>query len=143
MDSTSTDADDSQNLFPTSTTSQFNPSSTIDPMLGSAHTPPPQNDHLNASAQGELSPPRSQNHSTTDLVHEAFQEKTLSVAGRKRRSDENGSGSGSGKETKPGDGWKSKRAQEEMQRAWDNVVDRDFNLMEFGDIMAQSQQQQR
>lgn len=29
--------------------------------------------------------------------------------------------------------WKSKRAQEEYQRAMENVIDQDFNLNEFGD----------
>jgi len=43
-------------------------------------------------------------------------------------------GAGDGK---PGSGWKSKRAQEEYHRAMDSIVDRDFNLREFGDILAQ------
>ncbi len=43
-------------------------------------------------------------------------------------------GAGDGK---PGSGWKSKRAQEEYHRAMDSIVDRDFNLREFGDVLAQ------
>jgi hypothetical protein len=37
---------------------------------------------------------------------------------------------------KPGSGWKSKRAQEEYHRAMESVVDRDFSLREFGDVLA-------
>jgi hypothetical protein len=35
----------------------------------------------------------------------------------------------------PGYGWKDKNAQAEMQRAWESVVDRDFSLKEYGDVM--------
>ncbi|KAJ9198994.1 hypothetical protein DTO166G4_7325 [Paecilomyces variotii] len=34
---------------------------------------------------------------------------------------------------KPGASWMNKRAEEEYQRALENVVDRDFSLREFGD----------
>lgn len=37
---------------------------------------------------------------------------------------------------KPGSGWKSKRAQEEYHRAMESVIDRDFSLREFGDVLA-------
>ena len=41
---------------------------------------------------------------------------------------------------KPGSGWKTKRVQEEYQRAIDGVVDRDFSLKEFGDIFSPTEQ---
>lgn len=33
----------------------------------------------------------------------------------------------------PGAGWKNKKAQEEMARAWEFVVDRDWNVRQYGD----------
>jgi hypothetical protein len=50
--------------------------------------------------------------------------------GRDNRDDAAGDG-------KPGNGWKSKRAQEEYHRAMESVIDRDFSLREFGDVLAQ------
>jgi len=101
----------------------------------------PQNDHLNASAPGELSPPRSQSHSqaqTNPDLEPAFtfangHANTNYRAG----SSVNQAASGSGDAPKPG-AWKNKRAQEEYIRAMENVIDKDFSLREFGDVMADS-----
>ena len=41
----------------------------------------------------------------------------------------------------PGMGWKSKKAQEEMQRSWEFIVDRDFSLKDFGDVVLLGKQQ--
>ncbi|KPI38737.1 uncharacterized protein AB675_5748 [Cyphellophora attinorum] len=51
----------------------------------------------------------------------------------------NGNGNGPGE-------WKSKKAQDEMQRAWEMVADKDWSAREFGDVVlrgraARSQQQ--
>ncbi len=94
----------------------------------------PQNDHLNASAPGELSPPRSQTHESRP----SFTNGTYA--------DVAGTAVGTGAvETpmadQPGMGWKNKKAQEEMQRSWEYIVDRDFSLKEFGDVMMLGKQQ--
>ena len=51
------------------------------------------------------------------------------TVGRDHKDDTPGDG-------KPGSGWKSKRAHEEYHRAMESVVDRDFSLREFGDVLA-------
>ncbi|RMD40373.1 hypothetical protein DV735_g4738, partial [Chaetothyriales sp. CBS 134920] len=79
----------------------------------------PQNDHLNAAAPGELSPPRSQ----------ALQDGT--AAGL----------AANGEHDMPGAGWKNKKAQEEKHRALEWVVDRDFSLEPFGDVVLLGKQQ--
>lgn len=119
-----------QDLFPESETN-----TNTDPTLLN-----PQN-HLNAIAPGELSPPRSQGSEEPDVLP---------------TSEVNGNGNGhameyreeEGRQTqtqgpaKPGSGWNNKRANEEMQRAWEAMLDKDFNLREFGDVMATEEQQQ-
>jgi hypothetical protein len=95
----------------------------------------PQNDHLNASAPGELSPPRSQTYETrssfTNGTYDAptNAQPTANMGNEKTIADQ------------PGQGWKNKKAQEEMQRSWDSVVDKDLNLKEFGDVVMQGKQQ--
>ena len=95
----------------------------------------PQNDHLNASAPGELSPPRSQTHETrtsftNGMYADAAGASAGAVVGEKASNTD-----------QPGAGWKNKKAQEEMQRAWEFVVDRDFSLKEFGDVVLLGKQQ--
>jgi len=136
------------NLFPHSTTT----TSSVAPV----------NDHLNASAPGELSPPRSQGQQFRE-AHQAHQAISIpngaNTGSRVTRSAvqaqaqahqvaqsqyETGQmqqdptmiqGAEGQREDAPGYAWKNKKAQEEMQRAWENVVDRDFSLKEYGDVM--------
>lgn len=99
----------------------------------------PQNDHLNAAAPGELSPPRSQSISQNDpngFGHSAGQgsilpgaedlsdDEVLDMKGDRALTDER---------NKPGVGWKNKKTQEEMQRTWESVVDKDFDMRQYGD----------
>lgn len=119
-----------------------------------AHTP--ANDHLNAAAPGELSPPRSQPRSdesvplaipngagqqanmsaTRSLGRGAAMDPTmLSETQRDDTSSLSAAGALGEREERPGWGWKNKKAQEEMQRAWDSVVDREFTLKEYGDVV--------
>ncbi|OQU98371.1 hypothetical protein CLAIMM_04167 [Cladophialophora immunda] len=118
------------------------------------HTP--ANDHLNAAAPGELSPPRSQRQSQIeDLQQPASQamangtatRSSARVAAMQSKSEAEGQAQvasttddrdGRGK---PGWAWRNKKAQEERQRAWENIVDRDFSLKEFGDVMLQGKAQ--
>jgi hypothetical protein len=108
----------------------------------------PQNNHLNALAPGELSPPRSESQSQTQALN---QQSSVVDSGHMMA---NGNGDGNSRQAwategmsrdnrddpvvdgKPGNGWKSKRAQEEYHRAMDSVIDRDFSLREFGDVLA-------
>lgn len=110
----------------------------------------PQNNHLNALARGELSPPRSESRSQIQILSQealnADHENSMAsgndndnasfsqswakeTTGQDNRDDTVGDG-------KPGSGWKSKRAQEDYHRAMESVVDRDFSLREFGDVLA-------
>jgi hypothetical protein len=123
----------------------------------------PENDHLNAAAPGELSPPRSQpppeassqqqsmstshpipNGGPTAANTSATRSSArIAATGPKLegpRDDANAFPTPSEHE-RPGWGWKNKKVQEEMQRAWDGVVDRDFSLKEFGDVVLQGKAQ--
>lgn len=115
----------------------------------------PANDHLNASAPGELSPPRSQPQPR--LLPDPTPTETMANGTATRSSArlaKDGSKSGAADTTafpalandkdaanKPGGGWNNKKAQEDMQRAWDNVVDKDFSLKEYGDVILQGKAQ--
>lgn len=153
-------------LFPAETTNMT--SNTNATNIGRPLTP--QNNHLNALAPGELSPPRSQSQTTQS--HPQQQQLPLQSQSWLLRNNNtstiddldygggssiaNGNGIGNSRQGyeansrqdttdatagagdgKPGSGWKSKRAQEEYHRAMEGVVDRDFSLREFGDILAQ------
>ncbi|OAP60817.1 hypothetical protein AYL99_05819 [Fonsecaea erecta] len=118
------------------------------------HTP--ANDHLNAAAPGELSPPRSQRQSQSEDLQQPTSQamangtatrtsaRVAAMAGKSEAEaqgqatatpdDRDGRG-------KPERAWRSKKAQEERQRAWENIVDRDFSLKEFGDVMLQGKAQ--
>lgn len=115
---------DDDNLFPESNTE----------MAPRPHTP--QNDHLNAAAPGELSPPRSQTNVAEDTGSRATMTTMMDDTEDLSPTAANRTVMKIEEEWKPGQGWKSKTAQEEMQRAWDNVVDKEFSLKEFGDVMA-------
>src|SRR5271156_5878742 len=118
------------NLFPESAATFMNPGTDF------PRAQTPQNDHLNASAPGELSPPRSQSHSqaqaTPDLEPAFTFANGYANTNYRAGSSANQAVSGSGDTPKPG-AWKSKRAQEEYVRAMENVTDKDFSLREFGD----------
>ncbi|RMZ88094.1 hypothetical protein DV736_g4678, partial [Chaetothyriales sp. CBS 134916] len=95
--------------------------------------PTPQNDHLNAAAPGELSPPRSQAQDGTAA---------RPVANGEHAADElNKQGGAGGGEDMPGALWKNKKAQEEKHRALEWLVDRDFSLALFGDVVLLGKQQ--
>ena len=111
------------NLFPGSN----NPSTTV------VRPQTPQNDHLNAAAPGELSPPRSQPQDTRPATNGHYAADDMAMSGAEMVEQK--------QEDVPGAGWKSKKAQEEMQRAWEYVVDRDFSLKEFGDVVMAGKQQ--
>lgn len=140
------EAFEDDNLFPGSATMNDRPRT-------------PANDHLNAAAPGELSPPRSQTQGEDVLINEPPRQQipngshpsantraTRSAARPHTAADARYDGTQSGdpssmgtganqRDETPGWGWKDKKAQEEMQRAWENVVDRDFSLKEYGDVM--------
>ncbi|OAL36956.1 hypothetical protein AYO20_03725 [Fonsecaea nubica] len=121
------------------------------------HTP--ANDHLNAAAPGELSPPRSQRQSQTETLQQPISQamsngtanrSSARVAAMQTKAEAEGEGQGPATASaaddregrgKPGWTWRNKKAQEERQRAWDNIVDRDFSLKEFGDVMLQGKPQ--
>ncbi|KAK5055391.1 hypothetical protein LTR84_013141 [Exophiala bonariae] len=140
--SAAADAFDDDNLFPDS--------------RASARALTPVNDHLNAAAPGELSPPRSQPRSeesvpqavpngagqqaNTSVTRSAAKgAATDSALASETRTDDTAALSAAGalgeREERPGWGWKNKKAQEEMQRTWEIVVDRDFSLKEYGDVV--------
>ncbi|KIW18396.1 hypothetical protein PV08_02684 [Exophiala spinifera] len=131
-------------LFPQSASSASN----------APRTPIPPNEHLNdAAAPGELSPPGSQGHENDHHHQPAFNEANTSsrrlrsagfgnqrTAGSANPSSSSATAASASfvedsREGGAGWGWKNKKAQEEMSRAWDNVVDRDFSLKEYGDVM--------
>lgn len=125
------DAEDEADLFPESNTATSNPLM--------------QNDHLNAAAPGELSPPRSQGSEepevpATTIMNNETNEHPMTDYREERMPGTNGEGQAS---AKPGSGWNNKRAQEEVQRAWETVLDKDFSLREFGDVMVTEEQQAR
>lgn len=147
-------------LFPASTASNAN----------NGPQTPPRNDHLNATAPGELSPPRSQG--TMDASASAA---SNNVNGNDTTSATNGTGGGGGDggipptsnasfdgvsnfnigdvpqqqredgknggsgHAQPGE-WKSKKNQDEMGRAWEYVVDKEWNAKEFGDVIMRGKQ---
>ena len=112
--------------------------------------PTPQNDHLNAAAPGELSPPRSQTrystNGTSNMDHgdtmdrgDASSDSEAGLASYNNNDTDTGASFGTAAaddDVKPGYGWKSKKAVEESQRAWEYITDRDFSLKEFGDVMS-------
>lgn len=125
------DIDEDDNLFPVE-----------DPQT-------PANNHLNAAAPGELSPPRSQPHSDdsvpqivpngtnsqanmTAVTRQSARLQNANQASQEPREDP---GAPPERDERPGWGWRNKKAQEEMQRAWDNIVDRDFSLKDYGDVV--------
>lgn len=135
------DTYDEETLFPsegTATTSQTIPAQT------------PQNDHLNAAAPGELSPPRSTTQSqsqTNGFLSAPLAVDSNDISEDDEAIDMKGEGAGDavvgprgaavgGEKNKPGAGWKNKKAQEDMQRSWDFIVDRDFDARQFGDVLA-------
>lgn len=119
------DTYDDENLFPGDSNATPNTS------YIAAQTP--QNDHLNAAAPGELSPPRSQQANTIQTngfdapIEVDANEMTEDEAIGMRDVDEQD------EKNRPGYGWKNKKAQEDMQRAWDHIVDKDFDIRQYGD----------
>jgi hypothetical protein len=143
MGSSSSDSatEEDNDLFPADTNAISNTANAGRPLT-------PQNNHLNALAPGELSPPRSESQSQTQALN---QQSSMVDSGHMMA---NGNGDGNSRQAwttegmsrdnrdepvvdgKPGSGWKSKRAQEEYHRAMESVIDRDFSLREFGDVLA-------
>lgn len=133
------DTYDDDNLFPDTNTNTTAKTSYV-----AAQTP--ANDHLNAAAPGELSPPRSQSLSAGQTNGFSASAKRAGlgedegdfISDDDEAIDMKGESSKTGKDEKdkPGAGWKNKKAQEEMARAWENVVDRDFDIKAYGDPLA-------
>lgn len=111
----------------------------------------PKNNHLNATAPGELSPPQSQSTSQRVATEPdesvemggmgngdgagAFDSVNGSVNGADGAGEMmDGQQNGNDKQYVPGSGWKNRKAQEDYQRAAETLVDRDFSLREFGDL---------
>lgn len=135
------DTYDDDSLFPEPTTDTSH-----NPSYVAAQTP--LNDHLNAAAPGELSPPRSQSIPTNPGQTNGFgtmksntlveddgdfisdDDEAIDMKGETSRAG------GKDDKDRPGAGWKNKKAQEEMARAWENVVDRDFDVKVYGDPLA-------
>lgn len=129
---------------------------------------PPRNDHLNAAAPGELSPPRSQGNPTSTTTatngsaatngHPAVgntqdntQNGTTAVSGGTNGAQQgavagtgydNSLGNTNGNTWQPGE-WRSKKNVEETARAWDYVVEPNWNANQFGDVMERARQQAR
>ncbi|ETI22417.1 hypothetical protein G647_06492 [Cladophialophora carrionii CBS 160.54] len=129
----------------------------------------PANDHLNAAAPGELSPPRiqpTQAEYTAALLPDPAPTSAAMANGTAVRSSARLANANANTSTQPksggagdtaafpalaanekdianqpGGGWKNKKAQEDMHRAWDNIVDRDVSLKEYGDVMMQGKAQ--
>lgn len=134
------DTYDEENLFPSETAT----TSYVAPQV-------PQNDHLNAAMPGELSPPRSNAHPQSQSQTNGFlsaplvgdsndiseDDEAIDMKGESSRGV--GNKVGVEEKNKPGAGWKNKKAQEDMQRSWDYIVDRDFDIRQFGDPLADKQ----
>ncbi|EAL89617.2 uncharacterized protein AFUA_4G11750 [Aspergillus fumigatus Af293] len=79
----------------------------------------------------ELSPPGSQTQNFSDVTETAALEKngpsdfSSQVAGQQQQEQQ--------QQRQPGARWMNKRAEEEYQRAMEYIIDKDFNLDEFGD----------
>ena len=99
----------------------------------------PQNNHLNAAAPGELSPPQSQSTSQAAAPGGVTANGTADGVERFFAESDTMLGAAQPVEGAPGAGWKSKRAQEEYHRAMESVVDGDFSLKQFGDILEPQQ----
>lgn len=117
----------------------------------------PKNNHLNAIAPGELSPPQSQSTSQQTATGAGDTVEMGGMVGNEADTYDNVNGidgtgetegQGDGKPYVPGFGWKTKKANEDYQRAAESLVDRDFSLREFGDLyddraaLQQQEQQQ-
>jgi hypothetical protein len=123
----------------------------------------PKNNHLNATAPGELSPPQSQSTSQVIATGGGVDDSVdmggmgndgtigaySTVDGIDGTTGEMTNGQQNGRQQyMPGAGWKNKKANEDYQRAAETLVDRDFSLREFGDLfddraVVQQQQQQQ
>ena len=121
---------------------------------------PPRNDHLNAAAPGELSPPRSQGnptattnggaatngHPTVGDVQDNTQSGTA-IGGSNNTAQvavtgtgfDNVLGNANGSNWQPGE-WRSKKNVEETARAWDYVVEPNWNANQYGDVMERARQ---
>ncbi|KAF7118167.1 hypothetical protein CNMCM5793_007568 [Aspergillus hiratsukae] len=111
------------------------PESSVDSPAGSRT--PTNNNSLNDPASGfagasELSPPGSQTQNFSEVTEMAELEKNRAsdlltqVAGQQQQQQQQ-------QQQRPGARWMNKRAEEEYQRAMEYIVDKDFNLDEFGD----------
>ncbi|MCJ1401889.1 hypothetical protein MMC11_005106 [Xylographa trunciseda] len=121
-----------------------------DSMFPSANDPPtPQNLSANALAQlrsSQLSPPNSQDPFNTsgNMPQEDLMDMSEQQAGELFST-----GLGNAKailsneeqmdlEKEPGWAWKNNKAIDEYERAMDHVLDKNFNLREFGDLFDES-----
>lgn len=119
------DTYDEENLFPGD--------SNATPNTSYIQAETPQNDHLNNAAPDELSPPRSHQAGTSSTnglnapidvdADEMEDDEAIGMIGLDEQDEK----------SKPGYGWKNKKAQEDMQRAWEYIVDKDFDIRQYGD----------
>lgn len=93
----------------------------------------------------ELSPPGSQTAShreslegTSNGLGSAAGAEPATFTSAYDKLAKDGSKSGLQGKDAPGASWNNQRAQEEFNRALENVVDRDFSLREFGDPFDES-----
>ncbi|KAJ5722157.1 hypothetical protein N7488_000192 [Penicillium malachiteum] len=82
----------------------------------------PTNPQASAAVASELSPPGSQPQHISDNTNQSLDD--IAPVPTEIAADASEQPIGS---------WRSKRAQEEYQRAMENVIHKDFNLNEFGD----------
>ncbi|GIJ81891.1 hypothetical protein Asppvi_000394 [Aspergillus pseudoviridinutans] len=105
------------------------PESSTDSPAGSRT--PTNNNSLNDSTPGfagasELSPPGSQTQNFSEATENRPSDFSSQVAGQQQQQQQQ-------QHRQPGARWMNKRAEEEYQRAMEYIVDKDFNLDEFGD----------
>jgi hypothetical protein len=124
---------------------------------------PPRNDHLNAAAPGELSPPRSQGNDTAATTNGNVSvsatsngnpavgdmQEPMSNAAAASGVNNNGNsstgnngysnGNNASNTWQPGE-WRNKKNAEETARAWDYVVEPNWNANQYGDVMERARQ---
>ncbi|MCJ1420888.1 hypothetical protein MMC32_007247 [Xylographa parallela] len=121
-----------------------------DSMFPSASDPPtPQNPSTNTLENlrsSQLSPPNSQDpfamdrnivqEDLMDMSEQQLGEQSSAGLGTLRGGPSNEEQKEAEKE--PGWAWKNKKAMDEYQRAMEQVLDKNFNLREFGDLFDES-----
>ncbi|EFR03763.1 hypothetical protein MGYG_06762 [Nannizzia gypsea CBS 118893] len=117
-------------------------STSSSPTPGSPQTPAGGNGMArdSMSAMPELSPPGSQGPATREVAMTGFNENLKDPAPLTSLSDKKGEEAEDSTSSlpsilreEPGASWMNKKVEEEAKRALEFVVDKEFNLREFGD----------